>query len=179
MKLSNSVLSKFNRHSPKVYTCYLLTHTGAIPLGHVISPKLPAEEALPASYITMHVMQPNKKYRTFPTECAVVVKPRYLYNSSSITNSKREDFSESSLTKLHGVISKTRGTRWRSLLRHCATNRKVAGSISDGVNGSFHWHNPFGPTQPLTEMSTRNISWGVKVAGALGWQPYNLHVPTV
>jgi hypothetical protein len=31
-----------------------------------------------------------------------------------------------------------------------------------------------GLTQPLTEMSTRNISWGVKAAGA-----YNLHVPTV
>jgi hypothetical protein len=36
----------------------------------------------------------------------------------------------------------------------------------------FHWHNPFGrtmslgSTQPLTEMSTRNISWGVNVAGA-------------
>ena len=25
---------------------------------------------------------------------------------------------------------------------------------------------PLGSTQPLTEMSTRNISWGVKVAGA-------------
>ena len=36
-----------------------------------------------------------------------------------------------------------------------------------------------GSTQPLTEMSTRNISWGVKVAGALGWQPYHLHVPIV
>jgi len=28
-------------------------------------------------------------------------------------------------------------------------------------------------------MSTRNISWGVKAAGALGWQPYHLHVPIV
>jgi hypothetical protein len=27
------------------------------------------------------------------------------------------------------------GTRWRSWLRHCATSRKVAGSISDGVIG--------------------------------------------
>jgi hypothetical protein len=27
------------------------------------------------------------------------------------------------------------GTRWRSWLRHCATNRKIAGSIPDGVNG--------------------------------------------
>jgi len=58
------------------------------------------------------------------------------------------------------------GTLWRSLLRHCATSRKVAGSIPDGVIGSFQWHNPsgrtmaLGSTQPLTEMSTKNISWG-------------------
>jgi len=37
---------------------------------------------------------------------------------------------------------------------------------------SFHWHNPpsrtmaLGLAQPLTEMSTRNISWGIKAAGA-------------
>jgi len=64
------------------------------------------------------------------------------------------------------------GTRLRSWLRHCATNRKVEGSIPDGVIGIFHWHNPAGRTvalglsQPLTEMSTRNISWGVKAARA-------------
>jgi hypothetical protein len=45
-------------------------------------------------------------------------------------------------------------------------------SIPDGVIGIFHGHNPsshmmaLGSTQPLTEMSTRNISWGVMVAGA-------------
>jgi hypothetical protein len=33
-----------------------------------------------------------------------------------------------------------------------------------------------GPTQPLTEMSTRSISWGVKATGAWGWQPWHLHV---
>jgi hypothetical protein len=44
------------------------------------------------------------------------------------------------------------------------TDRQVAGSIPDGVSGFFH--NPvgrtvaLGSTQPLTEMSTRNISWG-------------------
>ena len=38
---------------------------------------------------------------------------------------------------------------------------------------------PWGQLSLLTEMSTRNISWGVKVAGAWGWQPYHLHVPTV
>jgi len=39
-----------------------------------------------------------------------------------------------------------------------------------------------GLTQPLTEMNTRNISWGVgglKAAGVYGWQPYHLHMPTV
>ena len=78
-----------------------------------------------------------------------------------------------------------RGTRWRSWLMHCATSRKVEGSISHNVIGSFHWHNPsgrtmaLGSTQPLREMSTRNISWGVKAVGAYGWQPYHLHVPIV
>jgi hypothetical protein len=33
--------------------------------------------------------------------------------------------------------------------------------------------------QPLTEMSTGNISQGVNVAGARGWQPYHLHVLNV
>jgi len=28
-------------------------------------------------------------------------------------------------------------SRWRSWLRHCATNRRVAGSINDGVIGFF------------------------------------------
>ena len=43
---------------------------------------------------------------------------------------------------------------------------KVTGSIPNGVTGIFHWHNPscytmvLGLTKPLTEMSTRNISWG-------------------
>ena len=47
-----------------------------------------------------------------------------------------------------------------------ATSRKVAGSITNGVIGIFHLHNPsgrtaaLGSTQPLTEMSTGSISWG-------------------
>jgi len=69
------------------------------------------------------------------------------------------------------VSSICRGTWWHSWLRHCTTHRKVAGSVPDGV-GIFQWHNPSGPTmalrltQPLTGMSTRNISWGIKVVGA-------------
>jgi len=44
--------------------------------------------------------------------------------------------------------------------------------IPDGVTGIFHLHNPsgrsmaLGLTQPLTEMSSSNISWVVKAAGA-------------
>ena len=58
------------------------------------------------------------------------------------------------------------GTRWRSWLRHWAISRNIAGSIPDGVIEIFHWNNPssltmaLGSNQPLTEMSTRNISWG-------------------
>jgi hypothetical protein len=60
----------------------------------------------------------------------------------------------------HNILLKV---QW---LRHCATNREVTGSIPDSVLRIFHWHNPFshtmalGSTQPLTEMSTRDISWG-------------------
>ena len=51
-------------------------------------------------------------------------------------------------------------------LRCCATDRKVAGSIPDGVIRIFHGYNPpdctmaMGSTPPLTEISTRRISWG-------------------
>jgi hypothetical protein len=53
--------------------------------------------------------------------------------------------------------------RWHSWLRHCATSRKIAGLIPDGVTGILHWLNPsgstksLGSTQPLTQMGTRNM----------------------
>jgi len=39
--------------------------------------------------------------------------------------------------------------RWRSWLRHCATSRKVAGSIPDGLIGIFDWQNSSGRTMAL------------------------------
>ena len=69
-------------------------------------------------------------------------------------------------------ISRSTISVWRLWSRHCATSRKIAGSIPDGVISIFHWQNPSGRTmalgsnQPLTEMNTRNISLGVKAAGA-------------
>ena len=38
---------------------------------------------------------------------------------------------------------------------------------------------PTTPPRTPTNMSTRRIFWGVKAAGACGWQPYHLHVPIV
>jgi hypothetical protein len=54
------------------------------------------------------------------------------------------------------------------LLRHCATSRKVAGSIPDRVIEFFNWPNSSSRTMAcgrlslLTEMSTRDLP-GVKV----------------
>jgi len=49
---------------------------------------------------------------------------------------------------------------WGTAVAH--TNRKVAGSIPAAVTGIFHPSDrtmALGSTQPLTEMSTRSISW--------------------
>jgi hypothetical protein len=75
------------------------------------------------------------------------------------------------------------GTAVAQLLRFSATNRKVAGSIPDGVSGIFDLHNPsdrtmtLGSTQPLTEMSNRSYFLGVKAAGSWDWQPHHHPVP--
>jgi hypothetical protein len=72
------------------------------------------------------------------------------------------------LSHLTNVLPVSRGYT----VAHCATSRKVAGSIPDVVIGIFLWHNPSGrsmslrSTQPLKERSTRNIFWVVKAAGA-------------
>jgi hypothetical protein len=71
------------------------------------------------------------------------------------------------------------GTRLRSWLRHCATIRKVEDSIPDGMIEVFNSRKPsgrivaLGSTQPVTEMSSRNISWGggVKAAGLTTFPP--------
>ena len=94
-------------------------------------------------------------------ECALVDKPEtpFGWHLRRWENNIKMDLEEInwkgmnwfSMTQYRG-----RGTRWRCDLRHCATSRKVVGSIPDGV-GIFHWHNPFGftmalgSTQPLTE----------------------------
>jgi len=77
--------------------------------------------------------------------------------------------SHSSCQVLKYCLTYLLGTAVAHCLSCCATNRKVAGSIPDGVIGIFHWHNTsdrsmtLGSTQPLTEMSTTIISWGKSI----------------
>jgi hypothetical protein len=55
---------------------------------------------------------------------------------------------------------------WTSRLTHYATSQKLAGLIADEVIIFFNRLNPssriitLGSTEPLTEMSTRNLPWG-------------------
>ena len=98
------------------------------------------------------------------------IHPPYVFILLFITKHWEKTF----FPTLHCLfyISENGGTRWLSWFRHCATSQKVTGSIPEAVIRIFHWHNPsgrtmaLGSTQPLTEMSARNISWGVKAAGA-------------
>jgi hypothetical protein len=67
------------------------------------------------------------------------------------------------------LYMKTCGHAVVEWLRHCATNRKVAGSIPDDVTGIFHWHNSSGRTG-VDSVSNINeyqeCFVGVKAAGA-------------
>jgi hypothetical protein len=65
----------------------------------------------------------------------------------------------------HSEVLQCWVTRWRSWSRHYDTSQKVAGSSPIEVD-VFNWPNPSSPimalgsTQPLTEMSTRNLPGG-------------------
>jgi hypothetical protein len=88
----------------------------------------------------------------------------YWTHHLSQTSARLNQSTSSRSISLQHIVT-VEGTRWRSWLRHCATSQKDAGSIPDGVIEMFHWHNPsgrtmsLGSTQPLTEMSTRSVSW--------------------
>jgi membrane-bound lytic murein transglycosylase B len=70
------------------------------------------------------------------------------------------------ITLIEAAISFNVGTAAAQWLRYWATNQKVTGSIPDCVTEFFVDINTsdrtmaLGSTQPLTEMSTRSISWG-------------------
>jgi hypothetical protein len=67
------------------------------------------------------------------------------------------------------IFNSCMGTQWHSWLRHCTTNQKVMGPIPRLLMVSLEFffdiilpsHTmALASTQPLTEMSTRNISFG-------------------
>ena len=66
-------------------------------------------------------------------------------------------------------LQKKKGTRWRSWLRHCATNRKVASSIPDYIIGnsltSFRLHYGLG----VDSASNRNEYQEHYLGGKGGW----------
>jgi len=62
---------------------------------------------------------------------------------------------------LRTTLCDVRGMQWHRWLRDRATSWKVVGLIPDGVTGIFHFSGhsmALRLTQPLREMSTRNIS---------------------
>jgi len=132
--------------------------------------------SLPYFSTVSHKRHDIREKATQRKMCILIFSTAFV---SNISHSKKNS------ARYYHICIQVWGTQWRSWLRHCATSQKVAGSTPDGVTGFFHWHNPscrtmaLGLTQTLTEMSTSNISWGVKGAGAWGWQPYHLHVPNV
>ena len=109
-------------------------------------------------------------YATRPTICRKLHINKSNYNTTWFDRIYREnktDVIETKTVRRKIVINnKIMGTAVAQWLMCCAKSRKVAGSIPDGVIGILHWHNlsdrtmALGSTQPLTEMSTSNISWG-------------------
>jgi len=95
--------------------------------------------------------------------------------SANMTQSDNSQLSYKMTKQNRSSFHRNWGMWWKSWMRLWVTSRKVAGSIPHDVMGIFYWLKPsgctMGSTQPLTEMSTRNISQGVKAASAYGWQP--------
>ena len=96
MKLSNSVFAKSNHQGPKIYIPWLLLCTAAIPLGHVISPKLPAEE----------VISPCRCCRPAVRNRMHCAGDLFYVHNSSICKTEVQGFSETTiiLTKQYAVI---------------------------------------------------------------------------
>jgi hypothetical protein len=134
-----------------------------------------AYSPIPASRITHYakLLDPctkNQIRQSFEKTTKPIIRTKLLPKNSSIILFKYETIYCNVLVRSFGLFT-IFGiyTRWRNLLRHYATSRKVAGSNPDEVIVFFNWPNPssrtmaLGSTHPLTEMSTRNLP------GSKGW----------
>jgi hypothetical protein len=125
--------------------------------------QVPLWTELPTYRAFLHISQIThkniSKYRNFSLLSKALGKEH-----PSMFPKRRAQWKQMPISR--ALLSIYGGMQWRSWLRHCATNQKVTGLIPDEVIGIFHLHNPsghilaLGLTQPLKEMSTRNISGG-------------------
>jgi hypothetical protein len=134
-------------------------------------------ENLKSRIIREHYKQSTEFHTAISSLCGFFAPCRWqnvllIFRWSSLTPSSRSVIRLISIEFLHSSF-KVSGARGGAVgLGTTLQARKVAGSIPDGIIGIFHLRNPsgrtmaLGLTQPLTEMSTRNISWWVKVIGA-------------
>jgi hypothetical protein len=89
----------------------------------------------------------------------------YVKKKAATNELKHEEIESADTCESLEVIASSSGVEVIIWLGRCATNRKVASSIPDGVIGICYCHNlsgltvALGSTQPLIEMSARNISW--------------------
>ena len=138
--------------------------------------------AIYLSYLNRYFLLVNRM--NFQTQYLTLLKRHWTPTLEQRSRSYKDGVTNASVCHIF-LWGTFKDTWWCSWLEHCATTRKVAGSIPGDVIVIFHWHNPSGRTmalrltQPLTEMNATYISWGVKAADGQGWQPYHLHVPTV
>jgi hypothetical protein len=118
-------------------------------------------------HIVSHLWNINS-YLVMSQKCLVVPRGIYELCENSITDINCVWRGKELLLILSASFQilcrsmREKGHMVRSWLRHYATSQKVVGSIPD-VIWFFNWPNPYshtmalGSTQPLTEMSTRNL----------------------
>jgi len=102
--------------------------------------------------------------------------PRAIVRPEGLRRWKREferaRYKNSSVTATRDVMPIVMGqvVAWRSWLRHCATSWKVAGSVSCGVTGNFHWlySSDCPMTVGLTQKWVPGISPGGKGGRSIG-----------
>jgi hypothetical protein len=118
-------------------------------LHHHLQSQRQTQQMLPKSWYLctkIHGITPAKSDRHFTANDAAKNAGICLEN-----NYNPRDF-KWSWRWLGRILSRTLrcwGKHWRSWLKHCATSRKVAGSIPHDVIGIFHWHNPYDRTMAL------------------------------
>jgi hypothetical protein len=164
------LISSRSRNSDTTLSCSQSYHTLSIPVpsvwvtGFEFRTAVPTEPQTQENYnIAQHLTFHFQATGTYGLHWQRCIPFRFTPCGHYSTNRKNV------ITCLWFIKGKAK--QWGPLmvaqwLRYCATNRKVGGSVPDGVNGIFHWHNPsdhtmsLGSTQPLTEMSARSVSWG-------------------